>query len=145
MDQYKICYSQVDNFIVALSASQIEDTINPNCSASYYKAKEDYYVDKNNPTKAPGKLKHVWTQNLPRWKFVSPYPCTYAITSQQTSSDQWKMSQSVPSACAAYNIQNDLLQGLTQEVYETRRINILKDTYVKTVKLTLNPGKKRHK
>ena len=135
----KICYSQVDNFIVALSAADIEDTIDPNCADSYYAAKKDYYVDENNPTKAPGKLKQVWTQNLPGWKFVSPYPCTCALTSQEASSDKWKMSQSVPSALAAYNIQRDLLSGLPQEIYETRRINIRKNANVQTVKLTIKP------
>jgi hypothetical protein len=143
-----ICYSHVDNFIVALSAAHIEDTIDPNCCASYCAAKDDYYVDDNNPTKAPGKLKQVWTHNLPGWKFVSPNPCSYALcSSQQTSSDQWKMStsSSMPSAVAAYNIQKELLQGFTQDIYQTKRINILKNADVEIVKSTLNPVEKKCK
>ena len=138
----KICYSHVDNFIIALSAGHIDDTIDPNFSASYHAAKDCYYVDnKNDPTKAPGKLKLVWTKNLPGWKFVSPYPCTYALTSQQTTSDQWKMLASVQSAVAAYNIQHNLLQGVTQDVYQTQRINILKNDDKQIVKRTLKPNK----
>ena len=40
---------------------------------------------------------------------------------------------------AAYNIQRDLLSGLPQEIYETRRINIRKNANVQTVKLTIKP------
>ena len=141
----KICYSNVDNFIVALSAPDPDDLVPADRLTSYLQAKPEYFADKN-IILAPGKLKQVWSQNKPGWKFISYSVCNYSAISTNNDQDencskQWKMnaSSNIVSAFEAYQIQKELLEGRPVTISNTRRVNLLCNTDIKTGQFTLQP------
>lgn len=132
----RICYSQVDNFIVALSAPTLFDTVPQ--QAAYLEAAKLYFVDDK-----PGHIKLVWSANKPGWRFVSPSPCNYALIG---GGEHWKMGAVVLSDSSApdtaYQIQTKLLGGHDQRVdLQTRRIDKLCNTHTKTISINLHPNK----
>jgi hypothetical protein len=77
----KLCYSQVDCAILALSGSTLEEALDPALEGKFAEQKPNFFTTKCEP----GLLKEEWfvrSTDLPGgWRFASPYICCYALIS----------------------------------------------------------------
>jgi hypothetical protein len=77
----KLCYSQVDCAILALSGSTLEEALDPALEGKFAEQKPNFFTTKGEP----GLLKEEWfvrSTDLPGgWRFASPYICCYALIS----------------------------------------------------------------
>ena len=77
----KLCYSQVDCAILALSGSTLEEALDPALQGKFAEQKPNFFTTQGEP----GLLKEEWfvqAKDLPGgWKFASPYICCYALIS----------------------------------------------------------------
>ena len=95
----RCAYSQVDNLVLVLAKPNLEDLIVPSKKFFFQQEKNNYFTpedtENSNPGK-PGQLQKEWivsTEKDGPWQFVSPRPCTYAITlNNPEDKEQCKMS-----------------------------------------------------
>ena len=127
----RICYSQVDNFIIAMSAATLDETINPELMTSYLEQRP-YFIGNR-----PGQLKLVWNKSGPSWRFTTPTICNYACDDGIDNNEQegkWKMSSvtDIASVGEAYNLLTQLGNGQNAQMIQNRRTNKLLDTHTKS-------------
>ena len=121
-----ICYSQCDNFIVAVNARGIDETVTN--YAAYQQEKTKYINDK-----LPGHLKLEWQVDKPGWKFISPAPMTHCLLAGD--SDVYKLNSitNVTSGAQAYK-----LLTTNGNIEQTRRIDKLVSTETKQIKFNVS-------
>ena len=118
----RICYSQIDNFIVAMSTHSLDEAIDPTLMAAYLQQKPHFIGN------LPGQLKLVWNVSSSNWRFTSPSTCNYACD------EHWRLNAitGVDSASEAHNILQQLVHRQSVYLTQTRRTNKLHNTHTKS-------------
>ena len=147
-DMTKLTYSQVDNLVLALGASNLEAAIDPEKKTFFEQNKHLFFTETNQP----GCLKMEWsvpdTEDTDRkWKYVCPFPCTYAVIPaddlQQNTTGHSKMSSlNGMSTVESYTAALKMLQRETVRVVQERRVNQVINRDTKTIEMTMNVKKR---
>ena len=148
-DMTKLTYSQVDNLVLALGSRSLEKTVDP-AKKEFFETYKHLYLTSTNQ---PGRLKKEWsfpvddddddTEENSQWKFVSPFPCCYAIIPEQSQNKegQAKMSSlNGISTVQSYNISLRMLLRQPVKVMQERRVNQVANRETKMVELTMGAG-----
>ena len=137
----RVCYSQVDNLVLALAEPTLEETVAPGLE-SYFRGEQGNYFT---ATSDPGKLKLEWsvsTEQEGPWKFVSPRPCSYAVNLNLVDKEQSKMScVNNLSSRQAYEACSRMLDRQPVTFVQERRVNRLLGTATRQVEITFAPPK----
>jgi hypothetical protein len=117
-------YTNVDNFIFALSTPTLFDAKTIPESEWHSKAAEFFQVKK------PGHLKTEWivTKNQ-EWKYVTAMVQNWALLTNDPETERHKNSAlSHVSSESSYNIACNLLDRITSRIVQTRRVNKMANT-----------------
>ena len=152
-DMTKLTYSQVDNLVLALGARNLQAAIDPE-KKEFFEQNQHHFFTKANQ---PGCLKKEWcvpddsdgTEIAGKWKYVCPFPCTYAIipddlqNTTNSGSGHSKMSSlNGMSTMESYTAALRMLQQEPVKVVQERRVNQIINRDTKTVEMTMNVKKR---
>jgi hypothetical protein len=133
--KYKHLYSQVDNIILALSTTSLENAVDPLKLSLFQKESKKYLLSHN-----PGHLKLEWIFfSQQDWKFISPKCMTYSILTNTPENNICKMSSlnNLPvEQCFNYSL--NLLHHKPSHIMQIRRINKVLNKNVKQVNFVYN-------
>ena len=138
-DSVRVAYSQVDNLVLVLAKPTLEETVAP-AQASYFQREMHNFFT---TASEPGKLKLEWRVSAEQegpWKFVSPRPCSYAVTLNSADREQSKMScLNNLSSRQTYEACSRLLDRQPVTFVQERRVNRLLSTATRQVEITFAP------
>ena len=140
-DTVRVAYSQVDNLVLILAKPTLEETIAPAQESYFQREQSNFFTTASDP----GKLKLEWIVSAEKegpWKFVSPRPCSYAITLNSADKEQSKMScLNNLSSRQTYEACSRMLDRQPVTFVQERRVNRLLSTATRKVEITFAPPK----
>ena len=140
----RCAYSQIDNLVLVLAKPNLEDLVVPSKKFFFQQEKDNYFTSDDDSIGNPGQLQKEWIVSADKdgpWKFVSPRPCSYAITlTHSDDKEQCKMSSlSNVSTQQVFNACTRMLERQPVVFVQERRINRLLNTKTKHVSIHFVP------
>ena len=139
-DMTKLAYSQVDNLVLALGASNLEEAVEPS-KRDHFEQGLPFFFTKTNQ---PGCFKKEWDTSEEDWKFVSPFPCNYTCLriggdKKAENNGHTKMSLLSGSVSPSYSypLAVKMLNKLPCKILQERRINKVCNRKTKTLEVNL--------
>jgi hypothetical protein len=135
----KFLYTHIDNLILACSEPRLEDAVAPD-QMLYYQTHRQSFFGTQEQAPLPGQLKLEFNLSTDCWKFATPRPCFYGLSSEGDSVSKTSSINNV-THLDAYLFALQMLQGTSVNLTQERRVNKVVNTLTKIVPVEMRGNK----